>query len=55
MYKGSKYELLPGGYDMKEKMRTIGYLCPTSTKPEIKKRSHYDLTASDTIIQYDFF
>ena len=48
---GGKYELLPGGYDMKEKMRTIGYLCPRCRKPVMQQRSRFALAASGAIVQ----
>ena len=51
MYNGDKYELLPGGYDMKEKMRTIGYLCPRCRKPVMQQRSRFALAASGAIVQ----
>ena len=50
MYNGDKYELLPGGYDMKEEMRTIGYLCPRCRKPVMQQRSRFALAASGAIV-----
>ena len=36
---------------MKEKMRTIGYLCPRCRKPVMQQRSRFALAASGAIVQ----